>query len=81
MFKRAIFVLAIMAAPAFAEDINYSDCVAMVDRSPQTAERKAAAWQSHGGGAAAMHCHALALFGLKHYDEAARILDALGRNR
>jgi tetratricopeptide (TPR) repeat protein len=28
-----------------------------------------------------MHCHALALFGLKRYDEAARVLDALGRNR
>jgi tetratricopeptide (TPR) repeat protein len=81
MFKRALLALAMTAAPAVAEDISYSDCVAMVDRSPQTAERKAAEWQAHDGGAAAMHCHALALFGLKRYDEAARVLDALGRNR
>ncbi len=81
MFKRALLVLAVTAGPAVGEDMTYSDCVAMVDRSPQTAERKSAAWQTHGGGAAAMHCHALALFGLKRYDEAARVLDALGRNR
>ncbi len=80
--KRSI-TLALMAfaMPAMAEDITYSDCVAMVDRSPQTAEQRAATWQTHGGGAAAMHCHALALYALKHYDEAARVLDALGRNR
>lgn len=72
--------LAFIAAPAFGEDISYGDCVAMVDRSPATAERKAAEWQAHGGGGAAMHCHALALYGLKRYAEAARVLDALGRN-
>ena len=81
MFKRALVVFAFVAGPAAAEDISYSDCIAMADRSPQTAERKAAEWQSHGGGSAAMHCHAVALFGLKRYDEAARVLDALGRNR
>jgi tetratricopeptide (TPR) repeat protein len=70
-----------VAVPAFAEDMDYSDCVAMVDRSPQTAEQKAAVWQTNGGGGAAMHCHALALYALKRYDEAARVLDALGRNR
>lgn len=80
--KRAIiFALIALTTRAVAEDINYSDCVAMVDRSPQTAEQKAAAWQIHGGGGAAMHCHALALYALKRYDDAARVLDALGRNR
>ncbi len=81
MFKRALLVLAVTAVPAMAEDMSYSDCVAMVDRSPQTAERKAAEWQSHGGGAAAMQCHALGLFGVIRYDKAARVLVAMGRNR
>lgn len=86
MLTRALLLLAGVSAvavlcPALAEDMTYGDCVAMVDRSPKTAERKAAEWQTHDGGGAAMHCHALALFGLKRYDEAARILDALGRNR
>jgi len=82
MLKRSVLLLFSLAAvPAMAEDITYSDCVAMVDRSPQTAERKAAEWQTHGGGGSAMHCHALALFALKRYGDAARVLDALGSNR
>ena len=81
MLKRAVlFGLVAVAAPAAAQDMTYSDCVAMVDRSPATAEKKAAAWQVHGGGGAAMHCHALALYALQRFDQAARVLDALGRN-
>jgi len=67
--------------PAAAEDMTYGDCVAMVSRAPQTAEQRAHDWQTHGGGAAAMHCNALALTALKRYAEAARVLDALSRNR
>ena len=82
MLKRAVVLsLVAFAAPVAAQDMTYDDCVAMVDRSPATAEKKAAAWQIHGGGGAAMHCYALALYTLKRYDEAARVLDALGRNR
>lgn len=84
MLKRAILLAAVFLPammPVQAEEITYSECVAMVDRSPATAERKAAEWQTHGGGASAMHCHALALFSLKRYGDAARILDALGANR
>lgn len=80
MLKRAL-VLALFVAPAFAEDMTYADCVAMADRAPATAEKKAAAWQVRGGGPAAMHCHALALYGLNRFEDAARVLDALGRNR
>ncbi len=81
--KRALLLLvfAAVATPAFAQEMTYSDCTAMVDRDPRTAEQQAAKWQTHGGGIAAMHCHALALSELKRYDEAARILDALGSNR
>lgn len=82
MTKRlALLALLVLTAPAMAEEMTYSDCTAMVDRSPKTAEQKAAVWQTHGGGIAAMHCHALALSALKRYEEAARVLDALGRNR
>jgi tetratricopeptide (TPR) repeat protein len=82
MLKRAA-LLAFFAATAgaAAEDMTYADCTAMVDRDPRIAEQRAASWQLHGGGGAAMHCHALALFALKRYGEAARVLDALGRNR
>lgn len=81
MLKRFAVVLLLLPMPAMAEDMTYDDCVAMVERSPATAERKAAEWQTHGGGRAAMHCHALALYALHRYGEAARIFDALGRNR
>ena len=67
--------------PAAAEEMTYGDCVAMVSRDPQAAEQKAHDWQTHGGGAVAMHCSALALTALKRYGEAARLLDALARNR
>jgi tetratricopeptide (TPR) repeat protein len=79
--KRWILAVALFCAGASAQEMTYSDCVAMVSRSPATAEEKAKAWQTHGGGAAAMHCNALALTALKRYAEAARVLDALSRNR
>lgn len=76
-----LFLFAAVSAPALAQEMNYSDCTAMVDRDARTAEQQAARWQTHGGGIAAMHCHALALSALKRNDEAARILDTLGSNR
>lgn len=78
---KAVVVFVALAVPALAQEMTYPDCVAMVDRAPATAEKKAAAWQVSGGGAPAMHCHAMALYALRRYDEAARVLDALGRNR
>jgi tetratricopeptide (TPR) repeat protein len=83
MLKRTVWLAALLAASgaAAAEDMTYADCTAMVDRDARAAEQKAAAWQTHGGGMAAMHCHAMALYALKRYGEAARVLDALGRNR
>lgn len=81
MRRAAFAVFAMLAMPGSAQTMTYDDCVAMVDRSPATAEKKAASWQTNGGGGAAMHCHALALFALKRYGEAALVLDALGRNR
>ncbi len=87
MMKRTcvqIAVIAAFAVPAGAaplEIANYSQCVALVDRNAAAAEESARSWQTHGGGAAAMHCNALALSALRRYAEAARVLDALARNR
>jgi tetratricopeptide (TPR) repeat protein len=82
MLKRfAVVVLMALPVPAMAEEMTYEACVAMVERAPAAAEQKAAVWQTHGGGAAAMHCHALAFYGLHRYGDAARIFDTLGRNR
>lgn len=81
MLKRACMLACIgFSVSAAAQEMTYTDCAAMVDRSPGVAEKKAAAWQAKGGGMSAMHCHAMALFALRRFDEAARILDALGRN-
>lgn len=81
MLKRAVFLaLALLPLPAAAQDMTYDDCIAMAERSAATAEKKAAAWQTNGGGIAAMHCRSIALIGLRRYGEAARILDTLGRN-
>jgi hypothetical protein len=79
-----IAVMAALAASAGAapqEITSYSECVALVDRNAAAAEASARFWQTHGGGAAAMHCNALALSALHRYADAARVLDALARNR
>lgn len=81
MKRLLVLLLPVVCAPALAQEMTYSDCTAMVDRDARAAEQQAAKWQTHGGGIAAMHCRALALFALKRYDEAARVLDVLGSNR
>ena len=74
----AVAVLPLPAAAAGAVT-NYSQCVALVQKNPALAEEGARAWQNEDGGAAALHCSALALTALGHYAEAARKLDALAR--
>jgi len=75
--------LALLPLPAAgAEGVTgYSQCVALVQKNPALAEESARAWQDEGGGAAAIHCSALALTALKRYAEAARALDALARDK
>ena len=87
MTKRFYVHIAVMAALAGSVSAapvpvtDYSQCVALVDRNASAAEESARAWQMNGGGAAAMHCNALALSALRRFGEAARVLDALARNR
>ena len=84
MKKLSLFAcLALVPLPgvASATVTDYAQCVALVQTNPAQAEEGARAWQNEGGGAAAVHCRALALTALKRYAEAARTLDDLARGQ
>ena len=84
MKKLSLFAcLALVPLPgvASATVTDYAQCVALVQTNPSQAEEGARAWQNEGGGAAAVHCRALALTALKRYAEAARTLDDLARGQ
>lgn len=51
------------ASPALAVE-DYEACLALVATEPARAEREAGDWARFGGGAAARHCHALALIAI-----------------
>jgi tetratricopeptide (TPR) repeat protein len=60
---------------------RYDRCLELVKRSAGTAFDQANGWyQQDGGGAAALHCEALALIDLKRYAEAARKLEEAAKN-
>ena len=79
----ACLAVALLPLPAAAAEAvaGYSQCTALVQKNPALAEESARAWQDAGGGAAAVHCSALALTALKRYAEAARKFDALARDK
>ncbi|MGH6876278.1 MAG: tetratricopeptide repeat protein [Rhizomicrobium sp.] len=54
---------------------RYDRCLELVKRDPARASAEAASWSGAGGGAAALHCQALALVALKRFPEAAQKLD------
>jgi tetratricopeptide (TPR) repeat protein len=64
-------------APPLDASSQYDSCLAEIAKSPQAALDRAEAWRESGGGFPAEHCAAVALIGLKRYDEAARRLEAL----
>lgn len=59
---------------------RYERCMALSQQDAQSAFQAALTWQNAGGGAAASHCAAFALVGLRRYGEAAARLDQLGRD-
>ncbi|HEY6578504.1 MAG TPA: tetratricopeptide repeat protein [Rhizomicrobium sp.] len=70
------------AAPALPLDrgipesaIRYNECLDLVRHDADRADDEATKWASGGGGAAALHCKALALVELKRYPEAAQQLE------
>lgn len=54
---------------------RYDRCLTLVKSNPHEAESAADAWHGEGGGAAALHCEALALTALHRYGDAAAKLD------
>jgi tetratricopeptide (TPR) repeat protein len=82
--SRTILVLCLLAAGLSAVAAEpppqYDACLARAQNDPNGALAQATAWARTGGGAAADHCAAVALVGLRRYGEAAAKLDALARS-
>jgi tetratricopeptide (TPR) repeat protein len=58
-------------APPGAEQA-YQQCMELARTQPDAAFAKAVQWRAHGGGFAAEHCEALALMGLRNFEDAAK---------
>ncbi len=60
--------------------MQYKHCVALARQKPEEGWEESLAWGSLGGGEAARHCGAVALIGLKQYEEAATRLQVLAQD-
>lgn len=76
----------LMAGPAAADEETdrqaarrYVACMALAETAPGEAFDEAIGWRDLGGGDAASHCQAKALFYLQQYGEAARRFEALAQ--
>jgi tetratricopeptide (TPR) repeat protein len=65
--------------PAPGGGPRYDRCLAAAANDPAAALADAEGWLRAGGGVPARHCRALALVGLRRYDQAGAELDALGK--
>lgn len=54
---------------------QYAACMALVDQNPTEALESAIAWEKQGGAEAAMHCQALAMIGLRQFEDAGLLLE------
>ena len=68
------------AGPTLGDAQQYQRCLAMARQSPSDGWEEALAWTSLGGGDPARHCSAIALIGLRQFDEAAKRLEALAQS-
>lgn len=90
--RRPILFLAALAAAAvpvsayaqaqprlseLPEGQNYRICTQIAQETPEAGFEAAITWRDEGGGPPALHCVALALFGLGQVDEAAKRLEEL----
>ncbi|MGH6870425.1 MAG: tetratricopeptide repeat protein [Rhizomicrobium sp.] len=74
---------ALAAGPLDDPDLGtdrYARCLALAQRDAAAAFQAATSWQADGGGAASVHCQAIALVGQRRYSEAASRLDQLARD-
>ena len=65
--------------PADADAATYQHCMTLARDDPAAAHKLAEGWQKRGGAHPAEHCLAVALIGLRRYQEAAALLEALAR--
>ncbi|MGH6888149.1 MAG: tetratricopeptide repeat protein [Rhizomicrobium sp.] len=75
-FAFAFAGTALAASTDLSGPNGYDRCLELVKRDPAGASRDAAAWANRGGGAAALHCQALAYSAMKRFPEAARALES-----
>ncbi len=64
--------------PAVTPD-RYALCLAKAEKKPEDAFEDAMVWAAEGGGAAAEHCAALSLIGVKRFEDGAAKLEAVAR--
>jgi tetratricopeptide (TPR) repeat protein len=92
MLKRSlvpvVLVSVFASVPAWAatniiqrasDKLRYDDCLSQAGLNAPMAFASATKWISERGGAPAEHCAAVALVGMKRYDEGASRLDSLGQ--
>jgi tetratricopeptide (TPR) repeat protein len=77
----------LLARPAAAQDVEdnslndainqneYESCMTLAQRTPAEGYASAKSWSDQGGGAAALHCGAVALIGMSKPKEAAQMLE------
>ncbi|HLN24958.1 MAG TPA: hypothetical protein VK558_13365, partial [Patescibacteria group bacterium] len=65
---------------AIDQAVQYKHCVALARVKPEEGWEESLAWASLAGGDPARHCGAIALIGLKQYEEAATRLEELARD-
>lgn len=66
-----------VAAPTLVVSPAYKECTALATSNPTAALAKADEWLKIDQGIAAQHCRAMALFGLRRFDEAATALSGV----
>lgn len=57
---------------------RYDACLTKAAKTPEPAYEDAMSWKAEGGGAPAEHCAALALIGMKKFNDAGDLLDKIG---
>jgi tetratricopeptide (TPR) repeat protein len=67
--------------PGLNDRQRYNRCLKLAHDDSDTAYEQALAWHDAGGGPAAVHCSAVALFQKKHFGEAAFKFDQLAHGR
>jgi tetratricopeptide (TPR) repeat protein len=80
MFARCLFAsLIFSASPSFSQTENerYAECAKLATSAPHVALKDSTEWVKTSSSLAAKHCHALALYGVGRYAEAATLLDGL----